>query len=108
MRCAATLVRRNTLPEVAGGSGLIRLYDIPDFCGVALVDQLPDRNADKIWIAKKSVSIDIGVAHRLDFVMQRLRGSPTEVPKWISLQDVQHLTDGNAACTGWGRRDHVI
>jgi hypothetical protein len=37
------------------------------------------------------------VAHRLDFVMQRLRGSPTQLPEWISFQNVQHLADGNTA-----------
>ena len=68
-----------------------------DLGSEALGDQLPDRIVDKVWIAEKAVSVDIGVTHRLDFVMQRLRRSPAQLPERISLQNVQHLADGNAA-----------
>src|SRR5579872_7058991 len=108
MRCVAAFVRRNTLPDIAGDASLVRFYSIPDFCRVALVDQLADRIMDKIRIAKKTVSVGKGVAHRLDFVVQRLRRSPTLLAERISLQDVQHLADGNTARAGWRGRDHVI
>ena len=86
-------------------SGLI---EIPDFGRVTLVDQPLDGIANKGRIAKQRVAIGIGVAHRLDLVMQRLRRSPAELTKRISFQDVQHLTDRDTAGTRRRRRDHVI
>ena len=60
VRRVAAFVRRNTLPDIAGDFGLVRFYGIPDLCGISLVDQLRDRMADKIRIAKKTVSIGKG------------------------------------------------
>ena len=78
------------------------------FAAYRLVDQLSDRNADKIRIAQQTASIGEGVAHRLYFVMQRLRRSPTQLVELIPLQNVQYLADGNAARARRRCRDQMI
>ena len=107
-RVAAFVRRRRPASRSFEIAGLVRIDRGADLRGVGLVEQAVERVLDEVRVAEVAVAVDVGVAHRLDLIVHRLRRAEARVLERIALEDVEDLADDHAARARRRRGDDVI
>ncbi|AEK61998.1 hypothetical protein CFU_2168 [Collimonas fungivorans Ter331] len=104
----AAFMRFDARLDVLRYAGLVRIDGAADLGRISFVEQARQRVLHVVGIAQVAVAVDIGMAHRFDLVMHRLRRAETEVLHRITLEDVHDLADDHAARARRRRRNYVV
>ena len=83
-------------------------YCLSECCGVVLVDQLCLGHVDKVRVAQVLAAIRVGQFHAFDQQVQVGGAVVAQRSEIVTLENIEHLDDVNAAGGRWRRRHDFI